>query len=207
MTGLAFLIATAIWSIQSEHYWFWDSSKWHDPYPNDGTVPFGISRLYHFEIGYYLFSLVSLYFEPKMKDFWVMVTHHLFTLTLLISSYIYGATKYGTVIMLLHDIADPLMEAAKLSLYLGFQDLANYIFIAFAVVFIALRDVVYPLYVILPTRKLLIAHQYEFYTVTMSCLVALWFMHLFWTSLIIQIAVKAVQSGNAEGDIRDTDDD
>lgn len=56
-----------------------------------------------------------------MKDRYQMLTHHIVTSILLASSYYFNVTKYGVPIMLLHDVADPLMEAAKMSLYAGAQ--------------------------------------------------------------------------------------
>lgn len=96
--------------------WFWNPSSYHDAYPNN-LIPRSVELLYSVEIAHYVYSLLVIFWDPPMKDFWVMVAHHLFTLSLLTSSYRFGATRYGTVIMLLHDVADPFMELAKLFLY------------------------------------------------------------------------------------------
>jgi hypothetical protein len=56
--------------------------------------------------------------------------------------------RFGAVVMVLHDMSDPLMEIAKLCLYSGQQGRANFWFASFAVTFIASRCYVYPKYII-----------------------------------------------------------
>jgi ceramide synthetase len=76
---------------------------------------------YALETGYYVFSTFAVFFEPKMKDRGQLFIHHLFTSFLLISSWFGRMTRFGVPIMLLHDIADPPMELAKLCLYSGYE--------------------------------------------------------------------------------------
>lgn len=181
---IGFLIGVGVWAVWDQQEWFWNPLSYHDAYPGN-KIPFGISTLYLLEIGYYLFALVTMFIEPGQKDFWAMFSHHLFTLTLLISSFQFGATKYGTAIMILHDLADPIMELAKISLYLKYEMAANVIFAVFAATFIVLRDYIYPRYIIWNTNILLRDNDYQFREVTVGCLLALWVLHLFWTILVL----------------------
>lgn len=48
-----------------------------------------ILTYYYVGMGYYIFSMVAIFFEPKMKDRLQMMMHHLVTLTLLITSYVW----------------------------------------------------------------------------------------------------------------------
>lgn len=73
------------------------------------------------ECSFYIFSSVSIFWEPKLKDRNEMLLHHFATLSLIIFSGIYGILRIGTIIMVLHDVADPFMEVGKVSLYLGKQ--------------------------------------------------------------------------------------
>lgn len=66
---------------------------------------------------YYIYTSFAIFFEPKMKDRNEMLLHHFVTLSLLISSYAGNVVKYGLAILILHDIADPLMEVAKMCFY------------------------------------------------------------------------------------------
>jgi len=178
MVGLALTVAV------NQRDWFWDPSSYHKLYEPLSTVPARIFRLYHLEIALYAYSIGKMFYEPNMKDFWAMLVHHLVTLTLLISSWRLETTKYGAVIMLLHDAADPLMELAKCSLYAGFEGAANAFFLLFASTFIYLRDYVYPRHIIWNTYLQLTANQVAFRLPTMACLVALWILHMFWSVLV-----------------------
>ena len=44
---------------------------------------------YMLELSYYWYSLVAMFYEPRMKDFWQMFFHHLCTLLLITFSYYY----------------------------------------------------------------------------------------------------------------------
>lgn len=113
-------VAVGLWAIQTEHYWFWNPYSYHLPYP-EGIVPSRIIKFYALETGYYIYSTVAVFFEPKMKDRNQLFVHHIFTTFLLVSSYLGNTTKFGVPIMLLHDVADPPMELAKLCLYSGYE--------------------------------------------------------------------------------------
>lgn len=52
-----------------------------------------------------------------MKDRTEMMIHHAVTLSLLTTSFVGNTTKYGLAILILHDLADPLMEIAKIFFY------------------------------------------------------------------------------------------
>lgn len=79
-----------------------------------------------------------------------MLLHHGVTLSLLVSSFIGNVTKYGLAILILHDIADPLMEIAKLCFYNKLKILSNIFFVIFASTFIYTRVYIFPRYIIMP---------------------------------------------------------
>lgn len=74
---------------------------------------------------YYIYTSFAIFFEPKMKDRNEMMLHHVVTLSLLISSYMGNLVKYGLSILILHDIADPLMELAKICFYTNIKWVLN----------------------------------------------------------------------------------
>lgn len=118
LISYVFFVAIGLWAIQTEHHWFWDPYTYHLPYP-EGKVPSRIITFYALETGYYIYSTFAVFFEPKMKDRAQMFVHHVFTTFLLVSSFVGNTTKFGVPIMLLHDVADPPMEFAKLCIYTG----------------------------------------------------------------------------------------
>lgn len=107
--------------------------------------------------------------------------------------------------------------------------MADLFFAAFALVFIVSRDILYPLHVIIPTWYVLawsrlweksddcfsISRKYaptEFpdgtpdpglVYVIMAALLTLLALHVFWSSIILKMVVKAVRDGNVKGDVRD----
>lgn len=76
---------------------------------------------YQFQIAGYIFQFLLLPFEPKQTatDILALSVHHSSTLFLLWNSYIYSFHRIGIVIALLHDLSDPFMEIAKVTLYSG----------------------------------------------------------------------------------------
>lgn len=180
---LVFLISLTMMASREHADWFWSPTMYHEPYPH-GALPKSVTCVYHVQTAFYLFSLASMFFEPAMKDFWMMFGHHVFTLTLLFTSFRHGATKYGMAIILLHDLADPLLELAKLVLYTGNEMLANLVFGLFALVFVITRDYAYPRYILWNTWFQLEANNYKHRHLTMTCLISLWLLHLFWTLLV-----------------------
>lgn len=112
----AFFVGYGIYALRHEQSWLWDPSNYHQCFP-DNQIPVLLRLYYNMATAYYMYTSVSIFFEPKMKDRNEMLLHHFVTLSLLISSYIGNVTKYGLAILILHDIADPLMEVAKMCFY------------------------------------------------------------------------------------------
>ena len=51
-------------------------------------VPFDIQLMYFVQCGFYLHSIyATLYMDHKRKDFYVMLLHHVLTMTLIFVSY------------------------------------------------------------------------------------------------------------------------
>lgn len=111
-----FFVAYGIYALKDEGYWFWNPSSYHYCFPNN-TIPFLLRLYYNMATAYYFYASFSIFFEPKMKDRNEMMLHHVVTLSLLVSSFLGNTTKYGLAILLLHDVADPLMEVAKIFFY------------------------------------------------------------------------------------------
>jgi hypothetical protein len=155
MVSYICLLSTACWALHGETDWLFDPFKQHISFwPH---VPMGIKVVYLAESGYYVYTLFSMFWEPRMKDRNQMVAHHVFTLFLLLSSYYWNALKYGVSIALLHDLSDPLMEAAKLFNYAGIEIGSHIFFSIFAISFFYLRVWIFPSRIILAT---LYVYQY-----------------------------------------------
>ncbi|KAJ3198786.1 Ceramide synthase 3 [Dinochytrium kinnereticum] len=136
------------------------------------------------------------------------------TLTVVTASYLLGFYRIGSVILLLHDFADPFMEVAKMFVYMGNQKMADIFFIQFAIVFIFTRNFIYPVYVISsipffayhPDGKLIPYGRWDLHYLCLGCLCILCSLQFFWGSLIVKMAIKAIGDKKVEGDIRDEDE-
>ena len=63
----------------------------------------------------YLAGLVALWFvDTRKKDFVEMSLHHVVTILLLVLSYTASHMRVGAVVFVLHNLADPFLQSAKL---------------------------------------------------------------------------------------------
>lgn len=145
----AFFVGYGIYALSDQTEWLRDPAKYPFCYPNN-EMPHLLHLYYIMATSYYAYSSFSIFFEPKMKDRNEMLLHHGVTLALLVTSYIGNVTKYGLAILLLHDIADPWMEIAKLCFYNKLKMLSNVFFIIFASTFIYSRVYIFPRYIVYP---------------------------------------------------------
>lgn len=66
---------------------------------------------------YYIISLtfywslcMSQFFDVKRKDFWQMFVHHIATIVLMALSWVANMQRIGSVVLLIHDLADIFLE-------------------------------------------------------------------------------------------------
>ncbi|XP_008336456.2 ceramide synthase 2-like [Cynoglossus semilaevis] len=78
------------------------------------------------------------------QDFKEQIIHHLATLVLLSFSWCVNYIRVGTLVMLVHDASDVLLESAKLFNYAKREDISHSIFVVFATVFMVTRLVIFP---------------------------------------------------------------
>ncbi len=70
-----------------------------------------------------------------------MVVHHIITLFLLFLSYTSNFVRVGSLVLLTHDVADGILELAKLCKYAKRDRLCDVVFGVFTVVWVATRQV------------------------------------------------------------------
>ena len=61
------LVAMGVWALWDQQHWFWNTETYASIFYNN-HIPWRIRAYYLTEISYYLFSCVSIFFEPQMKD-------------------------------------------------------------------------------------------------------------------------------------------
>ncbi|KAI8911471.1 TRAM/LAG1/CLN8 homology domain-containing protein [Gorgonomyces haynaldii] len=159
----------------------------------------------------YSFGFLTLFWEQEQSllDLFVMIGHHIATLTLIGASYLYSFHRFGMVILLLHDVSDPFMELAKMFLYSGYNRIADVLFVTFAAVFISSRNIFYPFFVLpsiykycrYPDGRLFPSDNFNIWVFQAP----LWFLevlHIYWSCLILKMIYKAIVEKGVKDDIR-----
>uniref|UniRef100_A0A667WZK7 Ceramide synthase 3 n=1 Tax=Myripristis murdjan TaxID=586833 RepID=A0A667WZK7_9TELE len=147
---------------------------------------------YILEMSFYGSLLFSVAFDVKRKDFKEQIIHHLATLVLLGFSWCVNYIRIGTLVMLVHDASDVLLESAKLFNYAKWEKTCNALFVVFAIVFMVTRLIIFPFWLIHCTWVYPVDHYppffgYYFFNVM---LVILLFLHIFWAYLILRMVRK-----------------
>jgi sphingoid base N-palmitoyltransferase len=171
---------------------------------------------YALDMAYYLYAIpYCIMFETKRKDFWATMMHHVVTVILIGYSYGLGFTKVGVVVMFLHDVCDFPLEFAKMMKYAGYEGVATVAFAIFVLVWMAMRVIYFPHWVI---RSVIFESwdailgpysttNFPHWEIFSGMLLTLQVLHIFWTYLILKAAVRALTaSGKVDDADRENDD-
>jgi len=169
------------------------------------ALPEDIRFVYLFQISIYLYGVVILLIQPKQKDMWAMVSHHFVTIFLETFSYAGGYFRTGITVMFMTDVSDPFLHFGKILLYTGYGWYSDQIFVLFAVLFIIPRVILYPYYGIYGAWAY--GHGSDgidipYLDYMVGSLSFLYILFIYWTYLIVSIALK----NGRKGDTRDDDD-
>lgn len=186
--------------------------EWHMP-----TIPEDLKFYYFLEVSFYtaatIVHVTKSSAASQNKDFWVMLIHHVVTVSLIITSYYINVYRVGVVVMLLHDWCDPFLETAKLLKYFKFMDSSLAMFITFGVVFHVTRLYMYPSYVILSaiteTADLItITPLYlYYYYFAIGLLLVILVLNGVWSAFILKGFAKVLFQGGEAHDSRSDDED
>lgn len=206
-----FVVYTALWSFGlfalHDKEWLWDTSGYWRGMPQQ-LQSARVHQLYFVQTGFYVSSVFMLqYWETRRKDYPVMITHHFTTLTLLVASYALGFMRVGSVILLLHDFNDILLELAKLFNYAKWEAPSMAAFGAMMLSWVCLRLYLLPCHIVwscLIEHQAILGHRIPYYYPLNALLLALVAMHIYWFGLIIKVAIGAIK-GDAK-DVREDDD-
>ncbi|KAM6956303.1 ceramide synthase 2-like [Aplochiton taeniatus] len=183
LAGLSCLIDTP---------WFWDQRECWRGYPLQ-PIERAHFWYYQLELGFYCSLLLRVTVDVKRKDFKEQIIHHIATIFLLAFSYCANYIRIGTLVMLLHDSSDFLLESAKMFNYgNGWRKTCDGLFIVFAAIFLITRLVLFPTKIIHTTLVLSMENfvpfaGYYFFNILLLVLQAL---HMFWAWLILRMAYK-----------------
>ncbi|XP_012687169.1 ceramide synthase 2-like [Clupea harengus] len=186
--------------------WFWDQRECWRGYPQQ-PVEQAHFWYYLIELGFYWSLLLCVSVDVKRKDFKEQIVHHIATIFLLGFSYCSNYVRVGTLVMLVHDSSDFLLESAKMFNYAGWKKTCDSLFVIFAVVFLVTRLVVFPSKIINTTLILSmeIFQPFMGYYFFNALLLVLQALHIFWAWLILRMVYKFLFLGKLEKDERSDD--
>lgn len=173
------------------------------PHAGVGVVAYSadLATAYAAEGSFYATGLVLLGTRPLRRDLAVMACHHTVTLALLAFSYAQGYLRAGAVVLLLHNVFDPLLQAAKCAHYAGATLAANLFFGAAVGAFALPRFVLFP--ALLHALWQQVDTSAPGTQLLLALLVALLPMHVYWLGQLLRVLVSAVTHGG----VRDGGDD
>lgn len=157
-------------------------------------------------LAFYWSLTFSQFIDNKRKDFWQMFIHHILTLLLISLSWVCNIHRVGSLILIVHDAADVLLEAAKALKYAKRQKSCDIVFGIFTVVWIVTRLVMFPRIIYACVFQ---THQpyYPVYFFFNILLLGLLILHFIWTYMIFQVIAQSFKSGGINGDVRSSSDE
>jgi len=123
--------------------WFWEIRHcfYNMPFhPIDDDVWW----YYMLSLSFYWSMTLRHFFDVKHKDFWEMLLHHVLTIGLLSFSWACNFTRIGTLVLIVHDVADIFLLGAKMLKYLKLKMCCDVTFAVFVVIWIVTRLCIYP---------------------------------------------------------------
>lgn len=183
--------------------WLWNIKECLYNYPHH-TITNDVWWYYMLSMSFYWSLCVSQFFDVKHKDFWQMFIHHIATVSLMCFSWVCNLHRIGSLVLVIHDCADIFLEAAKMAKYANYQKTCDIIFGIFTILWIITRLGLFPFWIIYNTTitATSIVPLFPAYFIFNGLLIVLFILHIFWTWIILQVAIKAICSGQMEGDIR-----
>nr|XP_058911947.1 ceramide synthase 3 isoform X2 [Kogia breviceps] len=165
----------------------------------------GIAFLYDKPWVYDLWEVWNGY--PR-QDFLAHVIHHLAAVSLMSFSWCANYIRSGTLVMILHDVADIWLESAKMFSYAGWKQTCNTLFFIFSIIFFISRLIIFPFWILYCTLILPLQYLEPFF----SCiflnlqLMVLQVLNLYWGYFILKMLKRCIFTKNIQ-DVRSDDED
>jgi len=204
-TGIFFYGLWALW----DKNWFWTTELCYKDWPRQ-HIDSEVWWYYQIELGFYCSLVISLFMDNKRKDFWEMIIHHICTIALLSISWCANMIRIGSLVILVHDAADPMLEGAKLLKYMAYDTLCDFMFIGFAVNWFVTRITLYPLRILYSSfvESWRIVGPYNMWYIFNGMLSILYVLHIFWFYTILKMAYYYIVYKELKKDERsDTEED
>ena len=144
------------------------------------------------ELGFYGSLSITQWVDVKRKDFLQNFVHHNVTILLMMFSWSCHFTRIGSLVLVIHDCADPLLELAKLCKYAKRDKVAEVVFGLFTVIWVTMRCFVFPTKVLWSTMNAVEGHVDMFpgYYIFNCLLIILQILNIMWTVLILKVSTQ-----------------
>merc|ERR1711988_995431 len=140
-----------------------------------------------------------------------MCIHHLATIFLMAFSWTCNLFKVGTLVLIIHDVADIFLESAKLCKYGGAKKVSEILFGSFALSWFITRLGIFPTWIIYSAtvEAPQLIQYFPGYFVFNALLSALLLLNIVWAYLICKVVYNSLMSNETiANDIRsDTSED
>jgi len=179
--------------------WFWNIRHcWYD-YPYHQIDP-DVWVYYMVELSFYWSLSISQFFDVRRKDFWEMFIHHNTTIALMMFSWTTHSHRIGTLVLIVHDCADHLLELAKMFRYTRYQKTCDAVFVLFAITWVVTRCGVYPTWILYSTLidAENFVEMFPAYYIFNGLLGTLQLLHILWTYFLFKAIQKALSKGGVE---------
>ncbi|KAA0198418.1 hypothetical protein HAZT_HAZT002317 [Hyalella azteca] len=147
------------------------------------------------------------FYETRRKDFYQMFFHHLLTIALMVFSFTCNFVRVGSLMLLVHDVADIPLQMSKMLIYLEWKKLCDAVFAFFSILWIITRCGIYPLWIVSNTlfyaANLVPMHPVYYIFNVLLCSLAV--LHYYWTYFILRIIVNTAVKGKVEDDRSSSD--
>ncbi|XP_044261540.1 ceramide synthase 5-like [Tribolium madens] len=191
--------------------WLWDINEcWTDFY--NQTVPSDI--WWHFSISLtFMWSfLLSLYFDVRRKDFFIMLVHHISVIIFACLCWNANFFRMLSLGLVLHDCCDIFLEGAKIAKYLKCQRMFHTFFVIFTLVWVVTRLGFFPFWiiknVILDVPKILPNFTcFAMYYIFIAFMFLFLILDFIWTFYIFKMAASLLARGHLKGDARSDDEE
>jgi len=197
-----------LWWYKPEHAWIPDpleQLKHTDLDTNEGWIQTHIKWFYLVQLGIWIWTaMLCRFFDEVRKDYYVMMSHHIVTIALVMVSYNYGLMRIGLLVLTVHDSSDIVIDLLKMSNYLERETITACIFITNLVTWVYLRLYCYPFWVMHAasiaswehaTRESLPYLPWLFTNTLLGVLVVL---HVYWYALFIRMLIHLIRDGSSK---------
>lgn len=93
-------------------HWFNTSQYWID-YPHI-LISKNMKCYYLMQLAFWVQQVYTIHIEKRRKDHFAMVTHHIITILLIVSSYYTNFTRIGNAVLCCMDLADIFLAVSVL---------------------------------------------------------------------------------------------